>query len=147
MEHEALLVLSLDDVHDLHVARGAERGGAKRLRLSALEHDRAVKARERLHHDLDRADFLEAAAVGTLLRVERERAALGVEDVLDDLADPLGAVEIGRIGQRPVDDHVLGVDGPLACIAPRPQVGRAVEGADPGTGLLRVGDRRLGAPS
>ncbi len=94
------------------LTRGAERDAAQRLRLTACEQRRAVRARCDGDLDVDRTDLLRAAAVGADLL---NRDALADQRLLELVGSPLSlgelfAIVLGlRVAGVLLDDR--GLDG------------------------------------
>ncbi len=67
VQHEALGSFArLEHLHALLIFLRAKSRRNQRLRFSARKQGRAVRARENADFDVDRADLVEAAAIGTL---------------------------------------------------------------------------------
>src|SRR3546814_2267761 len=87
MQHEVRIAQPFEPVDHLLGILGAQRGGADRLRFTAREQRRSVRARKQADHRLDRADLIDLAAVDAGAVLEDGAANdLGLK-LLDDFAD------------------------------------------------------------
>src|SRR5579884_1504408 len=66
MQHKPLESFALEHIEPLHVFRRSERRCYQRLRFTAREQRRAVRARQQADLASDRPDLIECAPVGTL---------------------------------------------------------------------------------
>src|SRR5262249_12350643 len=85
VEHETLPLLALQALDLLRLLGGAERAGDQRLRLTASEHGRTVRAWEHAGLDPDRADLVELAAVEAHAVREDLFAQHFLLEILEDL--------------------------------------------------------------
>ena len=92
VQHEALFAGAFERVDELLVLAGAERGDDDRLRLTAREQRRAVRARQHVHFRNDGTHGLQVAAVD---------AAAGLDDVA---AHDVALQRLERVGEQ----HLLG---------------------------------------
>ena len=70
VQHERRVSQAFKAVDHLFRVLGAQRGGADRLRFTAREQRRTVRARQEAGHRLDRADLIQLAAIDALAVLE-----------------------------------------------------------------------------
>jgi hypothetical protein len=107
VQHERLrrLAALLDRVEALHVVRRTERHRDERLRLSAREQRRSVRARQEARVDRDRAHLVRLAPIDTPLRREDLSAQLVILDVTKQRVQLLRG--IGEITQELLGNFLL----------------------------------------
>ena len=127
MEHEALLIGSLQAVDELLVFAGAERGDDQSLRLAAREQGRAMGARQDADLRQNGTHRRQIAPVDAALVVENVPAhdlGLGVVEGFADLL--LGEFRLAALGQERREHLRLdGVDGGVALLLLGDRIGGA----------------------